>query len=285
MAPPAGPRFDKPDRKLHGVLERCQPAARRHQQDRAIDTHRAEPVAQPGQVARHQRTDIGVGARRRKSLVLADFGADFGRNAERHIRQPGRQKIAGAAFVIGIGIGVHITNGHAFDFRSLEFRDERFDHALVERLQDLARQIDALRHGQAQFPRHQRGRLLDHDVVLVVAALVADLEDVAKPFRRHKRGLGALAFEDRIRRQGRAVQHQRQSACIQAGLGQRRLDAVDDAFFWGGRRGQHLRRRAMSLGFQNDIRERTADIDREPRCRTPFRHALSSGKKFGFSSR
>ncbi|MDP7392314.1 MAG: hypothetical protein QGH07_10800, partial [Alphaproteobacteria bacterium] len=42
---------------------------------------------------------------------------------------------------------MHITNCHAFDFRSLEFRDERFDHALVERLQDLARQIDALRHG------------------------------------------------------------------------------------------------------------------------------------------
>ena len=83
------------------------------------------------------------------------------------------------------------------------------------------------------------GPLLDHDVVLVVAALVADLEDVAKPFRRHKRGLG-VCVRGSHSSPGRAVQHQRQSACIQAGLGQRHLDAVDDAFFRGGRRGQHL---------------------------------------------
>lgn len=78
----------------------------------------------------------------------------------------------------------------------------------IQRQQQLAFIVQAFLHRQAPAPRHQRLRQLDIQVVLVVAAFVAECQDVAEAFRRQQRGLRTLALDDGVGRQRGAVDQQ-----------------------------------------------------------------------------
>ena len=163
-----------------------------------------------------------------------------------------------------VGVGMEEPDGDALDPGFGKRRHERMDGPLVEVFQDAAARIDALRHGEAQPARHDRLHLLDHQVVLVVAGLVADLENVAEAFGRDESGPGAAPLEHGVGGKRRAVQDEPDIARRQPGFLQRFLQAVDHAFLRRLRRGQHLGRGPRPAGFQHDIREGAAHIDPHP---------------------
>ena len=140
------------------------------------------------------------------------------------------------------------------------------DRLLVERRDDPAARVDALRHDKAQAARHQGRRQVDIDVVLLEAVLVPDLDRVAEPLGRNQRGPGALALDDRVGRQRRAVDNDRQIGRHQPGFAQHRAHRVDDGAFRSLGSGQDLRAEPAPVRFQRDIGKGAADIDPEP-CR------------------
>ena len=163
-----------------------------------------------------------------------------------------------------VGIGMEEPDGDALDPGCGERRHQRVDGLFVEGFQYAAARVDALRHGEAQPARHDRLHLLDHQVVLVVAGLVADLENVAEPFGGDEGGPGAAPLEHGVGGERRAVEDEPDIVRRQPGFLQRFLQAVDHTLLGGLRRGQHLGRGPHPAGFQHDIREGAAHIDPDP---------------------
>ena len=122
------------------------------------------------------------------------------------------------ALVRRVGKAVQKADRDALDAERGEPVGQRIDRLLVERRHDPAARVDPLRHDKAQAARHQRRRQVDIDVVLLEAVLVPDLDRVAEPLGRDQRGPGALALDDRVGRQRRAVDDDRQ-------IGRRRAPA------------------------------------------------------------
>ena len=56
-----------------------------------------------------------------------------------------------------------------------------------------------------ELPRHQRAVLVEEKVVGLRPVAAADDVDVARAARDHEAGLGALALDQRVDRDGRAV--------------------------------------------------------------------------------
>ena len=65
------PGFDKPHRKTSGRIGRSDTAARRHQQHGAAKAGAIKLAFEPGDIAPHQRLQIGVGASGSEPLILA----------------------------------------------------------------------------------------------------------------------------------------------------------------------------------------------------------------------
>ena len=98
----------------------------------------------------------------------------------------------------GIGVAVEQPDREAVHPKALDRLEEGTERGLVERAPHRAVGIDALRHAQAAFPRHQEIRLVEEYVVLVVAPFVGDLEDVPESFGRDHAERGSLALDDRV---------------------------------------------------------------------------------------
>ena len=66
--------LDQPHRLADGGVERAQPAVRQHQHQRGADAERSEALVEVGQVGRHHRLHVRVGAGGGEPLVLANLG-------------------------------------------------------------------------------------------------------------------------------------------------------------------------------------------------------------------
>ena len=84
-------------------------------------------------------------------------------------------------------------------------RDRGVERGVVERRQHRAVRAQAFAHAEPQLARHQRLGRRRAQVVAVVLQPLAHLDDVAMAFGGEQRDLGALAFEQRIGRDRRAV--------------------------------------------------------------------------------
>ena len=138
---------------------------------------------------------------------------------------------------------------------------------LVERQQHLAAMVQPLRHRQAQAARHQWLRQGDVQVVLVVAALVAEGEHVAEALGGQQGGPGALALDHRIGGERRAMHQQRHIRRGEPGLLQHQRHAFQQPLLRRGGGGQDLGRPALRAGFRDplhrEVREGAADIGSE----------------------
>ena len=133
-------------------------------------------------------------------------------------------------------------------------------------------------HRKAQPARHQRRRQVDVDVVLLEPVLVADLDRVAEALGGKEGGLGALALDDRVGRQGRAVNDDRQIPRGERRFAQYGADRFEDGAFGSLPGGQDLGAVAPPGRFERHIREGAADIDAQS---SAFHHALSSSRPQG----
>jgi len=287
MAPPRRPALHQADGKARRRLDGGQPAARQHQEEGCGDPHLAQPRLQPAEVARHQRLHIGVGDGGAEALPLAHLGADLRGERDGHGRQFGAQDLGRALLMRGVHEAVQEADGQRLDALGLQEGDVRAQARLIERAQHLAGVVQALRHRQAPAARHQGLRQLDVEVVLVVAALIAQREHVAEALGGEQRGLRPLALDQRVGGEGRAVDDQRDVGGRQCGAGQRHAHAFQHAQFRGMRRGQHLggpagRLARRVLRLQGDVGEGAANVGRKTNgtLARPI-HALAGARSIG----
>ena len=134
-------------------------------------------------------------------------------------------------------------------------RDARF----VQRPEHLARAGDALVDLAGEMARHQRLVAMEEQIVGFGAIAAADDVDVARAAGDDQSGFGALALDQRIDRDGRAVDQLVDGAGLDAAL----ADAVENAL------GELVRRR-QAFGLDEPARlvveadkvgEGSADVD------------------------
>ena len=209
----------------------------------------------------HQRLDIGVGDRRRGALVFAHLGTDLARQRDPEAGQLLLQDVARAPLVRRIGVGMHEGDGDAFRALALELARGVAHRLLVERQADMAMHVHALGHREAQRARHQRLGLLDGEVVLVVAAFVGDIEDVAEALGGEQRRARAAPLDHGVGGERRAVHEHGDIAEAAPGIGQDQPHTVENRLLGPLRRGQQLARQPLPALFQHHVRERAADVD------------------------
>ncbi|MGY4497778.1 hypothetical protein ACVWYH_001705 [Bradyrhizobium sp. GM24.11] len=124
--------------------------------------------------------------------------------------------------------------------------------------------VDALGHGKAQAARRQRLRLVDAEIVLVVAAFGADIEHIAKAVGRNQRGLGAAPLDDGIGRQRRAVNEDIDVADMRMRVSENETHSIQHRLLRPLRRRQHLAGFAHLAHVQHDVGERATDINGKP---------------------
>ena len=133
---------------------------------------------------------------------------------------------------------------------------------LVKLLERRAVGQGALRHVEAQIARHERARVLQHQVVEIVALLAPDLDRVAEALGGQQRGPRAFALDDRVGDQRGAVDEMLHLGGFDSGL----LQGLDqhglDRLRRIGRRGQHLAdgERAGLIVHHDQIGEGAADV-------------------------
>ena len=164
----------------------------------------------------------------------------------------------------GIGVGMKEGDGDAFHVLRAQSWHQRPHGGFVKRQPHAAMRVDALRHREAKRARHQRLRLVDREIILIVAALGADIEHVAETFRRDQRRLRAPAFDDGVGCERGAVNEDVDVTDVGAGVGQNETHPVQHRLLGTNGRRQHLARLAIPPDVQHDIRERTSDIDGKP---------------------
>ena len=175
------------------------------------------------------------------------------------------QDLAGAAFMRRVGEAVQETDRDRLDPLGHEALGERGHARFVERRQHPALRVDALAHREAQPARHQGRRQVDVDVVLLEAVLVPDLDRVAKALGGDERGFGALALDQRVGRQGRAVDDDREVGRGQRRLAQHLVDRRDDGALGRLRRRQDLGAPPPLAHFERHIGKGAADVDAQSR--------------------
>ena len=107
-------------------------------------------------------------------------------------------------------------------------------------------------------------RLVEEDVVLVVAPLIGDLEDIAEALGQDDGDLRPFAFDQGIGRKGRAMDDRPDILGRQIGRCQRQADAGQDAIHGIARRGRGLGCYDLPVPgkLDGDIGEGAADIHR-----------------------
>ena len=134
---------------------------------------------------------------------------------------------------------------------------------LGKRSQHLPVETHALGDADAPMARHQGLGEFDEQVVQVVAKLGAGLERIAKAARGEQRRARALALDDRVGRQGRAVHDGTYRIVARLGLLEHLRDRRQHRLRRMLRRGQHLGRidAARPLIDEDHVGERAADVD------------------------
>ena len=80
-----------------------------------------------------------------------------------------------------VGIAVQQADGDTVHRLLVQTFEHRIERGLVERAVHSTVRVHPLSKREAPTPRYDHVRLVEKDVVLVVATLVGYLEDVAKP--------------------------------------------------------------------------------------------------------
>ena len=160
-----------------------------------------------------------------------------------------------------IHIGVHEGDGDAFDSLGLERSGQGPNRFLVQSQAGLAMNIHAFRHGEAHCPCNQWLGLLDAEIVLVVAALVGDIEDVTEAFRSDQRRARTASLDHGIGGQRGAMHEDADITEPFARIPQDKAYPLENGLLRPLRRRQQLARDPTASLFQHDVRERAADVD------------------------
>jgi hypothetical protein len=140
----------------------------------------AELVLEPADVAVHQWLHEGVGASCGDALVFPQFGHHVRGKRYRDLREQRPDRLTGCAFMRGIAIGVQKADGDRLDPVGHELARRVTDRCEIDLSYHQPVAIHPLRHLQTAAAVHQRFRVLQEEVLNVVALLRAHLQDIAK---------------------------------------------------------------------------------------------------------
>jgi hypothetical protein len=258
-----GAGFDEPHRKARRRLDPREAAAREHQEQWAAHAGSGKLAAEISEIGRDQRLQVGVGARGREALVFAHLRRDLARERHRNARKALGKQGRDAHLMTRLREAVEEPDCHRLDPLALDLVNGAVHVRLVERDQHAPARIDALAHRKAQAAWDERRRQIDADVVLLEAVLVADLDGVTKPQRRDQRGSGALALDERVGGERRAVNDDRKRRRREGRLGEHGRYGREHAALGRIRDGENLAGEAPAAALERDIREGPSDIDAE----------------------
>ena len=170
---------------------------------------------------------------------------------------------ARAPLVLGIGVGVEEGERDALDVQ----RAQSGTSARTAASSSGSRTAPCASMRSGTVKRSSRGTNglgLSIEIVLIEAALVADIEHVAEALGRDQRRLGAAALDDGVGRKRRAVNEDVDIAHVGTRVGENETHAVQHRLLRPLRRRQHLARLAILAHVQHDVGERAADINGKP---------------------
>ena len=156
-------------------------------------------------IAADLRADIGVHHRGRHPLELAILAQDVVRQRQIGVGHGGADHLAGDALVRGIDVGVQEADRDRLDALGVERAAGLRNAVAIERVVHLARAQQPLVDLAREMPRHQRPVAVEQQVIGLRPVAAADDVDVARAAGDDQPGLGALALDQRIDGDGRAV--------------------------------------------------------------------------------
>ena len=104
-----------------------------------------------------------------------------------------------------MGIGMKKADSHSFHVCSDQAACKTFKGGFIQRHQNLALRRQALAQREPQGARRQRHRPVDHQVIVIETLFVALLKNIAEAFSGDERRPGALAFDQGIGGERRAM--------------------------------------------------------------------------------
>ena len=224
----------------------------------------SRPRARLPRYPRHQRLHTGVGHRRAQPVELPHLRRHLARQAHRKPRRLAFDGLAYRLLVGGVHVRVQQAHGDALDALRHQGVHGAMHAAVVQRVEHLPRRGDPLRDGRHPFSRDEGVGLLDVEVVLVVAPLTGDFEDVAESRGDDGPDGGAPALDQRVGRQRGPVDDRADVARRKPRPRQRQPGAVEDRAHRVVRGGEDLDGVAGAVVLHRHVGERAADVDGEP---------------------
>ena len=179
--------------------------------------------------------------------------------------------------VDGIQVGVEQADRERRDAAGGQRPDGPAGVGLVERRAHAAVGEHPLGHLADEAARDQRGRLLDLQVVDLVALLAADDQHVAEAAGREQADAGRLALDDDVGAERGAVHSLAQRRPVHAGAADQLVETGQ-----AGRGGIGIRREPLAgrqlarRRLQHEVGERATDVEPDA-----IRHGLRSGARRG----
>ena len=262
------PREQRQRRALGDLGRRGHAAVRLHDQQRAAEPELLEAARERAQVARDDRSDVGVEHGRRGAVVVAQLRQQIARCGDVGVGQQRGDQVARAPLVAGLRRRVHERDRDRFDAFLRERRDRRADVVRVERRELVAAGADPPADGQPQVARDERLGRREAIVVGVLAPAVAQRERVAEAGGREQSGARAAAREHGVGRHRRAVHDQVE---LRDEAARREVEPRGELGQAGRDRARRVVRRAARLvhephvvADEEEVREGSADVDADP---------------------
>ena len=230
---------------------------------RGADAGGRHALVEPAEIARHRRHDIGVHDRDDGTLVFAHARPDLRRTADEKIGRGAFDHRACGLFVGRIAVGVEKADDDAIDPGGLRRRD-RPEHAIfAQRRAHGVAGAEPFFNFEHTLARDQRGGAVAIPVLRPRHAQALDDQQVAKTPGHEQGEPRALALDQRIDRDRRAVDEIGDRVGLHAMDPRQSGQALDEA---GDRIGRHGGRlpsdQPAGLGVEGrEIGEGAADID------------------------
>ena len=260
---PARSRLDQPYRERQSGVQRRHAAAGGHQQQRAVEPVAFEAEREVLEVACHQRLDVGVGHRRAQPVELPDLRGHLARETHRNPGRPALDGVAHGPLVDGVCAGMQQAHGDALDAVRHQIADGAMHAVAVQRDEHPSGRGEPLRDGHDPLSRDDGVGLLEIEVVLVVAPLVGDLEDVPEPLRDDGADGGAPALNQGVGRECGPVNDRADVPRRQPGSRERQPGSVEHPLHRVARSGEDLAGAAGAVDLDRHVGERAADVHRE----------------------
>ena len=241
--------------RLAGLVET---AGRLDDEERTREARAPEVLVDLAEVTADLGPDVGVGHHGRAALELPVLLGELVRGGDEHGGPPGLEDRAGPRLVDGVAVAVQEQDRRRLDAELVERLAQRLHLALVEGHEHLPVGEHALADLEAQGALDQGLVLAEEEVVGVGAVDPPDLVDIAKALGGDERGAGPGPLENRVHRDGRAVQEYPGCGVV----GPRSPDARGDALHEARGRRENLAEgeSAGRVVEDGDVGEGAADV-------------------------